>query len=217
MSDFNKKYQTLAQKLVRHFQPKGIFEKDSPYVIGIAGESGAGKTSLALNLGILLTEADIENVIISQDDFYYYPPLTNDEKRRADINHVGESEVNLNLMDEIVLKIKKGEKIIKKPWLDYKNNRFYYSDLVVETVKIIIVEGTYVFKLASLDCRVFFDISYKETREGRHKRKRHSRELDGFTEKVLEIEHKILKIHKLKADIIINRSFEITECSGGGL
>ena len=70
------------------------------FIITIAGESGAGKSEIAAALTDVLANHHVQSTILQQDDYFIFPPRTNAAMRRKDINHVGPSEVRLDLMDE---------------------------------------------------------------------------------------------------------------------
>jgi uridine kinase len=72
---------------------------------------------------------------------------------------------------------------------------------------VCIVEGTYVSVLQTIDLRIFIDRTYNDTLEDRHSRSRDY--MDEFTEKVLEVEHQIIQKHRDKADIVIDKSFNV--------
>ena len=65
---------------------------DGKYTMTVAGESGAGKSEIAVAIGRHLEVAGIPCLILQQDDYFIYPPKTNDLlwPRPADILAPGE-------------------------------------------------------------------------------------------------------------------------------
>ncbi len=173
-----------------------------PIAITVAGESGCGKSETARVLADLCSEAGYRALVLQQDDYFVYPPKTNHQKRLEDINRVGPGEVKLDLIDQNIEAIKKGNlKEIAKPLVHYEQDIITEEMVTVEGVRIIVVEGTYTTTLENADFRVFIDRNYKQTRKSRLKRSREPR--SDYLEKVLHIEHEIISAHKNLADLVI--------------
>ena len=177
------------------------------FIVTVAGESGSGKTGISLSLSKYLTEKGIKNLIIQQDDYFIQPPKTNEMKRRENLSDVGIGEVKLGLLQDHLQQIKDGTKEIVKPLVIFNEDKIVKEKISLLGIKVIIVEGTYTSVLNGVDKRIFIDRIYLETEK---ERKIKAREVqDKFLEKVLEIEHKIISLHKDKADFVINNEFEI--------
>lgn len=196
-----------AAAAVTHILLPRLRETNGILAVSIGGESGSGKSELAIAITEALEEHGIGSLIIQQDDYFVYPPRTNDAKRREDINHVGVAEVRLALLDDHVQAILNGAKTIEKPLVVYQDNRITKEILPLDGVNIMIVEGTYTTLLKNVHSRIFIDQTYKQTRSARLKRNREPS--DPFLERVLEIEHEIISTHKCLADIIITESFAV--------
>ena len=184
---------------------------DSPqrFVISIAGESGSGKSEVASALQQRLESEDVRSVIVQQDDYFVYPPKSNAAMRRADINHVGVSEVRLELLDENLRKARQGSDSVTKPLVIFDEDLITEEVLPVEGARVIIVEGTYTTTLANVDQHVFIDRTYVDTSETRKRRAREAQ--DGHLERVLEIEHGIIATHRDLTDLIVTREYEVEE------
>ncbi|MEA3238871.1 MAG: zeta toxin family protein [Candidatus Bipolaricaulota bacterium] len=187
---------------------------DGRYAISIGGESGSGKSELAVALAESLEEDGIGTIIIQQDDYFVYPPETNDTRRREDINHVGLAEVRLGLLDDHVKAIINGARMIEKPLVVYQDNHISHETLPLDGVDVMIVEGTYTTLLKNVHSRIFIDQTYKQTTNARLKRDREPS--DPFLERVLEIEHGIISTHRYCADIIITASFAVVRSKRRG-
>ena len=192
-------HQTMA-RYIFDYLINGLITRH-PFVISIAGESGSGKSGAALSLAEMCRKKGIKTLILQQDDYFIAPPKTNYTIRLKDLGRVGPQEVKLDLLDQNLAEIKKGDESIKKPLVIFDKDRIIEEEIDIANVELVIVEGTYTTQLKNVDKRVFIDLNYHQTREGRLKR---GRDLDpDFLEKVLEIEHKIISQHKKQADLII--------------
>jgi hypothetical protein len=103
-----------ARGVAELLAPK-ILGQEGRRVITVAGESGAGKSEIAFVLSERLAELGVRCVILQQDDYFVYPPKTNALMRRRDINHVGPSEVRLDLIDDNLREVLEGVSTIEKP------------------------------------------------------------------------------------------------------
>jgi len=175
------------------------------YVITIAGESGSGKSEIASALSDILTGQGISNSILQQDDYFVYPPKTNENMRRNNIAHVGMGEVRLDLLDRNLRDFLDGVTEIAKPLVIFEEDTITEEQINLEGIRTVIVEGTYTTTLKNVQCRVFIDRTYIDTRESRKRRARETQ--DNFLERVLEIEHNIISSHRIWADIIINHDY----------
>lgn len=179
--------------------------KNSKFVISIAGESGSGKSEIAQELMRILNNSMFDCKILGQDDYFIYPPKTNHKMRLKNIDQVGIYEVQMNLINTNLFSFINGEERIYKPLINYENNIITHEIITVGNLDVIIVEGTYTSILDFINCRVFIDRTYHDTRENRMRRNREKP--DPFLEEVLEREHRIISFHKSKADIIIKSDF----------
>lgn len=185
--------------------------------ITVAGESGSGKSEIAAEIKRLLFENDnISSIILAQDDYFRLPPRSNDRARRQEIKNVGMQEVNLDLMDAHIKYLKTPElmkecsiqpPVIVKPLVDYENDRIGEEIVDINSVKVVIAEGTYTTALKNADIRIFIDRTYLDTLQHRIERGRDK--LDEYTEKILKIEHDIISEYKSKADIIIKKDYSV--------
>jgi uridine kinase len=200
-----------AEQIVDKILPN-IKNTKTRYTLSLAGESGSGKSETAQALLEKLNDRDIGTIILQQDDYFVYPPLTNHRTRLANIDWVGMQEVQLDLLDSHLLQVIEGMDEIEKPLVVYQKDLISQETVSLKNIKVVIAEGTYTSSLKNLHCRIFIDLTYRETKKSRLERARE--EQDDFLEQVLIIEHKIISAHKEKADIIIQPDFNITERKG---
>jgi uridine kinase len=176
-------------------------------VIAIAGESGSGKSVTALCLKKSLEDSGRKVVVLHLDDYFILPPLTNHQARLENITAVGPQEVHLDLLQQHVDDFRKQEKYIERPIVDYRQNRFDNHPLILDKFDCLIVEGTYSFFLKNIDFRVFLDRTYIETKQQRDARGRDSQ--DPFVEKVLAIEHEIIRPAIALADMVLDKNYKL--------
>ncbi len=197
----------IAEEIVNAIEPalSEASRKEVKYIISVAGESGSGKSETALEIRRFLINRKIKAYVFCQDDYYVFPPKTNHDMRLSNIDLVGPYEVKLDLIDTNLFSFKSGEKQIYKPIIDYNANAIHHETVEICLSDVIVVEGTYTSLLEFVDCRVFINRTFKQTRKDRIERGREKN--DPFIESVLEIEHKIIRSHKKLADIIIKQDF----------
>jgi uridine kinase len=194
----------IVEKIIQQ-----IKEADGIFSISVAGESGSGKSELAKALEEEFSNFSVSSVILQQDDYFFLPPKSNDKKRRIDFNWIGTQEVKLDLLSDNIQQIKAGAKSIVKPLVLYNEDTITEETISIGDSKVIIVEGTYTSLVRIVDHKIFIARTKRDTLESRKKRSRASHELDEFTDKVLEKEHKIISEHKSLANTIISRAYEV--------
>ena len=130
---------------------------NSPLIIGIAGGTGAGKSTIARRLAEPLPEGAISCV---EHDAYYRdrPDLTSEE--RAALNYDHPDSLDGELFFQHLKSLKEGH-TIEKPEYDFVTHRRAVTTVTVEARPIVIVEGILLFVDASirelLDIRIYVD------------------------------------------------------------
>jgi len=171
------------------------------FTISVGGESGSGKSEIALALKEVLEANGFPTGVLQADDYFIYMSQVCDALRRKCLALVGPNEVKLDFMDCHLRSFKQGVADIYKPIAVYQEARFEREVMPVMNLRVLIAEGTYCTLLEFADSRVFIDRDFHDTLEDRNTRGRDL--MDEFTEKILEIEHKIVKEHKQRAKIIV--------------
>ena len=178
-------------------------------VVGIAGESGSGKSVTAMRLVEALTASGRPSVALHQDDYFHRPPRTNHEHRESDLSSVGPHEVDLARLATHVARFRAGDDGVVVPTVDYPRNRFTTRVLDFASCDFLVVEGTYVLALPALDVRIFLEATSDDSRERRRHR---NRDIDApFLEQVLAMEHDAIAPQAARAHIVIDRDFLVKD------
>ena len=199
-------HRKAAQEIFQIIYPE-IINHPGKFLLSIAGESGAGKSEIALALADMLDDHKLPAYIIQQDDFFKFPPKTNAMMRENDIRQVGPGEVRIDLINDTVASILGGANQVEKPLVIFSEDRITTEQIDLKPYRVIILEGTYTTLVDHIQCKVFIDRDRDDTREDRLKRNREKQ--DVYLEQILEIEHEIISKHKVKADVIVTRQFSV--------
>lgn len=186
---------------------QGILNKHKRFCIAIGGESGSGKSVTAICLAQLLNENRQPALILHQDDYFKLPPETNRLERAKDLSYVGPTEVDLDLLEQHIAAFREGATQVIKPLVIFHENRIVSETASFENVEILILEGTYT-NLLPVDCRIFMARTYLQTYEQRLARGRDV--FDDNLNKILAIEHEIIKQHALSADVYIDSNYKVS-------
>ena len=126
-------------------------------IIGIAGGSGSGKTTVVK----AITEQLQENVVVIPQDSYYkdLSHLTEQEKRDHNFDHP--DSIDFDLLCQQLKELKEG-KTIEQPLYSYITcGRSKDETLTVKPADVIIVEGILIYTCAKLrkqmDIKLFVD------------------------------------------------------------
>ena len=131
--------------------------RDKPVVIGVAGGSGSGKTSVTRSICQRFTDKTI--LVIEQD--YYYKDQTHlpmEERLNTNYDHplAFDNDLLINHLHQLL-----DHKAVEKPVYDYKIHTRSAQVIPVEPKEVIIVEGILILddpRLVELmDIKVFVD------------------------------------------------------------
>jgi uridine kinase len=158
-----------------------------PFIIGVAGGSGSGKTYFAKDIQRKLGS---DCAMILQDNFYF------DQSKKFDydggsVNFDHPSSIDAGLLAKH-LKILKSGKAVQIPTYDFKTHSRMAKTLLVEPKPVIIVDGILIFHWEDvrdqLDELVFFDTEEKLRFERRLKRdvEERGREPEGVKNQFLK-------------------------------
>jgi len=128
-----------------------------PLVIGIAGGSGSGKTTVA---NTILQRVGQDKIAYLQHDSYYkdlsgLPPV-----QRADINFDHPNSLETELLIQHIASLRDGT-AVEVPIYDFSTDRRTAKTFTVQPCNVIVVEGILLFTEAKLremfDVKIFVD------------------------------------------------------------
>lgn len=135
---------------------------NTPLIIGIAGGTGSGKTTVTQKI---LDRLDPESVIVLRHDYYYKDLASFNGLPPERINFDHPDALETTLMIEHLSNLKKGRSI-QQPVYDYTSYRRSNESLDVTPKSVIIVEGILIFVEKALrtlmDIKIFVDTDADE-------------------------------------------------------
>jgi len=129
----------------------------NPLVIGIAGGSGSGKTTVAQQI---LNRVGANQIAFIQHDSYYkdlggLPPT-----QHANINFDHPNSLDTNLLIQHIISLRDG-KAVEVPIYDFSTDRRTSQTFRIEARRVILVEGILIFVEPTLrelfDVKIFVD------------------------------------------------------------
>ena len=184
-----------------------------PYLIGITGGSGSGKTSFIKKLRESFTEEDL--CIISQDDYYKAREL-----QEIDENGVKNFDLPESIeYNQLAVDIKKliDHQHIKRKEYTFNNKKKNPKLMTIKPAPIIIIEGLFVFHFEKLldkpyDLRVFINARDNVRIMRRIKRDKIERNypledvLYRYEQHVMPAYEEFIEPYVRRADIVINNN-----------
>lgn len=183
-----------------------------PYIIGITGGSGSGKTTFIKELISSFTPTDI--CIISQDD--YYKPKDEQVKDQLGIENFDlPRSINSSELVTDIIKLIAGEEVEREEYT-FNNVDAKPKTLVFKPAPVIIVEGLFVFHFKEirklLDLKVFIHAkeNLKVIRRIKRDRLERNYPLDDvlyrYEKHVMPTFEQYVAPYMDKADIIVNNN-----------
>ncbi len=156
-------------------------------VIGVAGGTGSGKTTLVKNL---IARFGDDITVLSHDNYYKaHDDMTYEERSRLNYDHP--SAFDTDLMIEHLRILKQGRPI-HCPTYDYTIHNRSQEVLLIEPTKVILVEGILIFENKELcdemDIKIFVDADadVRLCRRIRRDVKKRGRTIDSVISQYLE-------------------------------
>jgi len=127
------------------------------FIIGIAGGTGSGKSTLVKRVSDNLSSQDV--TVITQDSYYrdnsHIPP-----EQRQNINFDHPDSIEFSLLEDHILMLRKGE-AIQQPVYSFITCTRSKETIRVEPKKLVILEGILIFNCEPLrnmmDLKIFVD------------------------------------------------------------
>jgi len=131
-------------------------------LVGIAGGSGSGKTTVASNLIKAFKEEDA--VLVEQDAYYKeLKELTIEERAKVNFDHP--ESIEFDLIKKHLMDLKSG-KSIERPIYDFKTHSRKEETVKINPSRIIIIEGILTLAIPEirkmLDVKIFVDTDADE-------------------------------------------------------
>ncbi|MBT3383085.1 MAG: uridine kinase [Prolixibacteraceae bacterium] len=184
-------------------------KKGYRFIVAISGESGAGKSELSHSLALLLKKEGQRVKILHTDNYYKIPPnLRTQWRKDHGVKHVGTNEYDWKLLNRNIKEFKEGREALM-PCIDIVSKQTDKLITDFSDIDILVVDGLYAIKLKTIDLRVYIDLTYHETKKNIGKRGKENS--DAFRFEVLEMEHRNMLALKPRADLIVNKSYEVEE------
>ena len=185
-------------------------------IVGIAGGTGSGKTSVTKAILEELNKTHINSILLEQDSYYKrHDELTYEERVKLNYDHL--DSIDFDLLEEHILSLREG-KPIEKPIYDCRIYNRVDETEHIEPANLIIVEGILILAVEKIrnlfDAKIFVDTDDDERLLRRIERdlKERGRSFDSIkkqyiaTVKPMHLE--FVEPSKRYADIIIPRGKE---------
>lgn len=183
--------------------------KKDKMIIAISGESGSGKSELAHSLAKALKEEGVRAKPMHIDNYYKTHPLERNEWRKNHgIESIGYTEYDWDTIYKNIEAFKKAEQATM-PCIDIVTDQVDTLISDFSNVDMLIIDGLYAIKTENTDMNVFIDLTYHETKKAQLSRGKEK--VNDFRMQVLEREHQVVTSLKPRADIIINKQYQVEE------
>jgi len=188
----------------------------APYVIGIAGGSGAGKTTVIRKI---VEQTGRENCVILQHDWYYRANEGMTFNQRAEINWDHPDSLETDLMVEHLRQLIAGN-MIEAPQYDFSTHQRRKGCLPIAPEKIVIVDGILILTSKPLrqlmDMKIFVDADSdlrfirRLQRDMRERERSMESIISQYLSTVKPMHDRYVQSSKRYADVILPHCFENT-------
>lgn len=131
-------------------------------IIGVAGGSGSGKTTIARKL---LETFEAEDAVLVEQDAYYKELHIESIDERAKMNFDHPNAIEFELLRENLLDLVHG-KTVERPIYDFSTHMRKSEKVIINPSRIIIVEGILIFAIPEIrelfDIKIFVDTDADE-------------------------------------------------------
>jgi uridine kinase len=137
--------------------PDPLVHRTTPLVIGIAGGSGSGKTTVAQEI---LQRVGPDRIAFLQHDSYYKDLSGLPPTQRAEVNFDHPNSLETELLTEHIATLRDGRPV-EVPIYDFSTHSRTTQTFTVQPRRVILVEGILIFTEAALremfDVKIFVD------------------------------------------------------------
>lgn len=182
-----------------------------PLIIGIAGGSGSGKSTVANNVAELLTTSSV--AFIDMDAYYKnFPELTLDERRKLNWDHPNAFDYDLLCQH---LEALSKRRPIDKPEYDFVSHLRRSQTIRIEPADVVVIDGILLFvddRVRELcDVKVFVDadadirLIRRLQRDTRERGRPLDEIIDQYLSTVQPMHMEFVEPSKRYADVIVPR------------
>jgi len=200
----SEKHENAAKEIL----PFILKNRKNKFMIAVSGESGSGKTELSHVLAKMLRKEGIICKPIHIDNYYRIHPLERTEWRKK--NGI-ETAVGLGEYDwETIYKNIddfKNDRTSTMPCIDLVTEQVDHLTTDFKGVDMIIVDGLYAINTEGIDLGVFIELTYHETKKAQVVRGKEPQ--NEYRMQVLEREHQVVQSLRNKANIFINKEYQV--------
>lgn len=182
--------------------------KKDKMIIAISGESGSGKSELTHVIAKNMRKHGIFAKPIHIDNFYNTLPLERAAWRQKNgvENVVGLNEYKWDEINKVIDDFK-NNRVSSMPCVDLVTEHIDTLTTDFNGIDMLIIDGLYAINTEKVDIRVLIELTYHETKKAQKDR---GKEPDNpLRWAVLEQEHKTVQSIAHKADIRINKEYEV--------
>lgn len=183
-------------------------QKKDKLIIAISGESGSGKSELTHVIAKNLRKHGIFAKPIHIDNFYNTLPLERAAWREKNgvENVVGLNEYKWDEINKVINDFKNNNKSTM-PCVDLVTEQIDQLTTDFKGIDMLIIDGLYAINTKGVDIRILIELTYHETKKAQTDR---GKEPDNpLRWAVLEQEHKTVQSIANKANIRINKKYEV--------
>ncbi len=187
----------------------------TPFIIGIAGGSGSGKTTVAQ----IVRHSLKDNCAILYQDSYYKDQSHKFDRDGGAVNFDHPSSIDFKLMEKHLKAIKNGENI-EMPFYDFATHTRAKETTRFEIRPIIFLDGILIFSQPAiqdcLDYKVFVSATEEHRFQRRLKRDVETRGRteqgvrDQFFGQVAPMHNKFVEPHQREADLVLINDGELS-------
>ena len=181
----------------------------STIVIGVAGGTGSGKSTLVKRLQEAFKDDDVATLC---HDYYYkaHPELSYEERTKLNYDHP--DAFDTDMLVEHIRTLKNGE-VIERPVYSFVEHNRTDERVVVKPSKVIIIDGILIFENKELcdqmDIKVFVDtdadlrLARRILRDVRERGRSMESVINQYTTTVKPMHEQFVEPSKKYADVII--------------